>query len=121
MFFFFVKMLDAVSANTPNRFIALFATGLYMLHPALAETVNYIISRSDTLSTLFVIMAFVVYQYSAVARRFYLYLIPMLIGSAGKTHRHYVRSNAGSVSYTFRPKKRPSKPCKVRLEKDSVG
>ncbi|MBP6731346.1 MAG: hypothetical protein KA149_04765, partial [Chitinophagales bacterium] len=84
MFFFFVKMLDAVSANTPNRFIALFATGLYMLHPALAETVNYIISRSDTLSTLFVIMAFVVYQYSAVARRFYLYLIPMLIGALAK-------------------------------------
>ncbi len=84
MFFFFVKMLDTVSANTPNRFIALFATGLYMLHPALAETVNYIISRSDTLSTLFVIMAFVVYQYSAIARRFYLYLIPMLIGALAK-------------------------------------
>jgi hypothetical protein len=29
-------------------------------------------------------MAFVVYQYSAVARRFYLYLIPMLIGALAK-------------------------------------
>lgn len=84
MFFFFVKMLDAVSGNTPNRFIALFATGLYMLHPALAETINYIISRSDTLSTVFVVMAFVVYQYSAVARKYYLYLIPVLIGALAK-------------------------------------
>jgi tetratricopeptide (TPR) repeat protein len=55
-----------------------------MLHPALAETVNYIISRSDTLSTLFVVMGFVVYQYSAVARRYYLYLIPVLIGCLAK-------------------------------------
>ncbi len=84
MFFFFLKMLNLASANTPNRFISLFATGLYMLHPALAETVNYIISRSDTLSTLFVIMAFVVYQYSAFARRYYLYLIPVLIGTLAK-------------------------------------
>lgn len=84
MFFLFAKMLNTASTTTPNNFIALFATGLYMLHPSLAETVNYIISRSDTLSTLFVIMAFVVYQYSAFARRFYLYLIPVVIGALAK-------------------------------------
>ncbi len=84
MYFMFFKMLQAVSKNTPNVFISLFATALYMLHPTLAETVNYVISRSDTLSTLFVVMAFVVYQYSAVARKFYLYLIPVLIGSLAK-------------------------------------
>jgi len=70
MFFMFVKMLNAVSDTTPNKYIALFATGLYMLHPSLAETVNYIISRSDTLSTLFVVLAFVVYQYSETARKY---------------------------------------------------
>src|ERR1043165_1947309 len=84
MFFMFLKMLDVVSNNTPNKYIALFATALYMLHPSLAETVNYIISRSDTLSTLFVVMSFVVYQYSAIARKYFLYLIPMLIGCLAK-------------------------------------
>ena len=84
MFFFFLKMLDAVSGNTPNKFISLFAVALYMLHPTLAETINYIIARSDSLSTLFVVMGFVVYQYSATARKFYLYLIPILIGCLAK-------------------------------------
>jgi tetratricopeptide (TPR) repeat protein len=84
MFFFFLKMLNAVSSNTPNKFISLFAVALYMLHPTMAETINYIIARSDSLSTLFVVMGFVVYQYSATARKFYLYLIPILIGSLAK-------------------------------------
>lgn len=84
MFFFFVKMLNAVSANTPNKFISLFAVAFYMLHPSLAETVNYIIARSDSISTLFVVLAFVVYQYSAASRRYYLYLIPVFIGALAK-------------------------------------
>jgi tetratricopeptide (TPR) repeat protein len=84
MFFMFAKILESACARPVNQYAALFATALYMLHPALAETVNYVISRSDTLSTLFVVMAFVVYQYSAVARKYYLYLIPVLIGSLAK-------------------------------------
>jgi len=84
MFFFFLKILNTVSVKKPNNFIAFFATAFYMVHPALAETINYIIARSDSLSTLFVVMAFVVYQYSAVARKYYLYLIPVLIGCLAK-------------------------------------
>ncbi len=84
MFFFFLKMLDAVSSNTSNKFISMFAVALYMLHPTMAETINYIIARSDSLSTMFVVMGFVVYQYSETARKFYLYLIPILIGSLAK-------------------------------------
>jgi tetratricopeptide (TPR) repeat protein len=84
MFFMFAKMLKGICKQPVHQYVSLFATALYMLHPALAETVNYVISRSDTLSTLFVVMAFVVYQYSAVARRYYLYLIPVLIGSLAK-------------------------------------
>ena len=84
MFFMFNKILDTVSANTPNKFIALFMTAFYMLHPSLAETINYIISRSDTLSTFFVVVGFVVYQYSATARKYYLYIIPVIIGCLAK-------------------------------------
>jgi tetratricopeptide (TPR) repeat protein len=84
MFFMFAKLLEGATTKPLNQYISLFATALYMLHPALAETINYVISRSDTLSTLFVVMAFVVYQYSAVARKYYLYLIPVLLGSLAK-------------------------------------
>jgi tetratricopeptide (TPR) repeat protein len=59
---------------------ALLATGFFMLHTANAETVNYIISRSDIISTLFVVLAFVLFMYSEVCRNYLLYLIPMLVG-----------------------------------------
>ncbi len=84
MYFMFAKIISSAFENNTDKYLALFATALYMLHPALAETVNYIISRSDTLSTLFVILAFVVYQYSVVARKFYLFLIPVIIGAMAK-------------------------------------
>lgn len=84
MFFMFLKIIDIAYKTDYNKYIALFATCLYAYHPSLAETINYIISRSDTLSTLFVVMAFVVYQYSAVARKYYLFLIPVIIGCLAK-------------------------------------
>lgn len=84
MFFFFLKLLNEVSSETPNKFISLFAVALYMLHPVQAETINYIIARSDSISTLFVIMGFVAYQYSNIARKYFLYLIPVLIGCLAK-------------------------------------
>jgi tetratricopeptide (TPR) repeat protein len=84
MYFMFLKILSFAGNSVANKYVSLFATAFYMLHPSLAETINYIISRSDTLSTLFVVMAFVVYQYSAVARKFYLYLIPVIIGCFAK-------------------------------------
>lgn len=84
MYFLFRNILNKVSDQTPNNAIALFATAWYMLHPVQAETINYVISRSDSLSTLFVIAAFVVYQNSAFARSRYLYLIPIIIGCMAK-------------------------------------
>jgi tetratricopeptide (TPR) repeat protein len=84
MYFFFIKILNTVSKDTPNSFISLFAVGFYTLHPTGAETINYIIARSDSISTLFVVTGFVVYQYSAFARKTFLYLLPILIGGLAK-------------------------------------
>ncbi len=80
LFFMIFKIFNQARQHWLNRWFALFATGLYMLHTANAETVNYIISRTDLYSTLFVVMAFVLYQYSAIAKRFYLYLIAVIFG-----------------------------------------
>jgi tetratricopeptide (TPR) repeat protein len=84
MFFFFKKILDTASGNTPNAFIALFATAWYLLNPVSAETINYVISRSDSLSTFFVVLAFVLYQYSNTSKKYLLYLIPIIIGATAK-------------------------------------
>lgn len=84
MWFFFKKILDKVSPESPNNFISLFAVVWYSLNPVMAETINYVISRSDSISTFFVVLAFVVYQYSSKSRKYHLYLIPILIGGLAK-------------------------------------
>src|SRR5437867_3775675 len=55
-----------------DLWIALGAAALYGLHPANADTVNYIISSSEVISTLGVIASFAVYFAFPQARRYYL-------------------------------------------------
>jgi len=43
--------------------LAIFAAGLFLLHPVQTESVSYIASRSETLSVFFVLAAFVVFLY----------------------------------------------------------
>lgn len=59
---------------------ALLGTGLFLLHTANAETINYIISRDDSFSTMMVLLAFVMYFYSKLSRKYFLYVIPVIIG-----------------------------------------
>jgi protein O-mannosyl-transferase len=84
MFYLIRKVLNLAWQTEWNEYIALFATAWYLLHPANAETINYVIARSDSLSTLFVVLAFVMYMYSSVSRKFHLYLIPVAIGALAK-------------------------------------
>lgn len=78
--FFFNKALP----GKLNFYLAAAATSWYMLHPANAETVNYIIARSDIQSTFFVVLGFCCYIFSAVCRKYFLYLIPVAIGALAK-------------------------------------
>ncbi len=85
MVLFYTRIFNiSAPGSKRNAYIALIAVTWYLLHPAIAETVNYIIARADLQSTLAVILAFVLYQYSAVCRKFYLYLIPVIIGALAK-------------------------------------
>lgn len=89
IFFFFDKILQqgcAASAQhaESNKFVALAAVALYMLHPANAETINYIIARGDSFSTFFIILGFVVYCCWDFGKRFYLYLIPFILACLTK-------------------------------------
>lgn len=80
MFLMFKVILSKVSDHEWVPWIALFATAWYMVHAVNAETINYIISRSDSISTLFVVLALYMYAVGGVSRKFFLYLIPLVLG-----------------------------------------
>jgi tetratricopeptide (TPR) repeat protein len=67
-----------------NLWIALGAAALYGLHPANADTVNYIVASSEVISTLGVIASFAVYFGFPKLRRFYIYVLPAAIAILAK-------------------------------------
>ncbi|MBU1720730.1 MAG: hypothetical protein KKA07_16815, partial [Bacteroidetes bacterium] len=80
MFLIFRRLLDMSHRHKWNRYFALFAVGWYCYHTAMAETVNYVISRSDGFSTLMVLVSLYVFMFFPKKRKFYLYLIPFIFG-----------------------------------------
>jgi len=84
MFLLFNKVYQLTVLKNSSIYIAIIAATWYLLHPAIAETVNYVIARSDLLSTFFVLLGFVLYAYSPFCRRTFLYLLPVGIGALAK-------------------------------------
>jgi tetratricopeptide (TPR) repeat protein len=87
MYFLFVALLDAAvpgSDGQHNRLAALLAAAWYGLHPAMAETVNYVIQRGDLLSTLGLVAALTLYVRVKRLRVTGLYLLPLLLGLLAK-------------------------------------
>ncbi|MDP2957669.1 MAG: tetratricopeptide repeat protein [Longimicrobiales bacterium] len=80
----FSRIMDSVEPRPGNRYLALFAGVFFCVHTANTEAVNYLSSRSDVLSTLGIVGAFVTYLYIPRSRRFHLYLIPMFLGAMAK-------------------------------------
>jgi protein O-mannosyl-transferase len=80
MYFLFLKIMNTASPHRWNRYIALFGVSWYSLHAANAETINYIIQRADSLSTLMVVAGLVLYAYLPGCRKSHVYLIPVIIG-----------------------------------------
>ncbi len=79
LFLFLLNLFKKVMPEQKMEIVALLTTAFYMFHTANAETVNYIISRSDQFSTLCFLATLVLYQYQTT-RRFLLYLIPLIVG-----------------------------------------
>lgn len=79
LFIFLLNLFKKVRSEKELNWVALATTAFYMFHTANAETVNYIISRSDQFSTLCFLTALVLYQ-RKTGRKFLLYLIPLVIG-----------------------------------------
>jgi protein O-mannosyl-transferase len=80
----FETILDRIDPSPRNFWIAWFAAAWYGLHPAMAETVNYIIQRADILSTFGVVAGLALYTRFPVWRRSGLYLLPVVMGLLAK-------------------------------------
>lgn len=79
LFFFLWKIANQAIHSPWNPLFALFGMTLYGVHTANAETINYISARSDSMSTCWVIIAFVVYTQWPHLRKWGLYLLPWVI------------------------------------------
>ena len=66
------------------RVIALFAVAWFGLHPAIAETINYVYQRGEVFAALGIVGCLVVYARFPALRRSGLYLLPALVGMLAK-------------------------------------
>ncbi len=85
IYFFYLKLTNLVlPENKNNRAFAAVMAAWYGLHPAMADTVNYMIQRGELYSTLAVVASFVIYQYCPGIRKYGFYLLPIVIGTLAK-------------------------------------
>ena len=73
----------AAANGDPHPYVALFASAFFAFHTATAETINYIIARSDGFSTLMVLAAMLLYLNNRGWKK-QLGLIPFIIGCLAK-------------------------------------
>jgi tetratricopeptide (TPR) repeat protein len=84
--FYRMVMDRAAPASRPgNAYLALFAATLFAVHTVQTETMNLMHARSEILSALGVVVAFLVYLGAPRLRRFHLYLLPVAFGALAKT------------------------------------
>ena len=84
MFFLFRRIMDQADAHPSNTWTALAAVACYGLHPANAETVNYIVQRGDLYSTLGVVASLLWFAAYPAQRKYGWYLIPAVAAYLSK-------------------------------------
>jgi protein O-mannosyl-transferase len=84
MFFLFRRIMDAADPHPSNLWTALLATACYGLHPANAETVNYIVQRADLYNALGVVASLLWFIAWPAQRKHAWYLIPAVAAYLSK-------------------------------------
>jgi tetratricopeptide (TPR) repeat protein len=85
LLYFMYKILLQKSFDVPwPPYLAIVSTAWFGLHKVNAETVNYIIARSDVLSTFFIILSFLIFIAWPQRRKNFYYIIPAIIGVFAK-------------------------------------
>jgi tetratricopeptide (TPR) repeat protein len=83
-YLFVIKIFNAAENGVDHKYLALFVAALFALHPLVAETVNYIISRSDIISSAGVMAGMVIWLYFPAKRKYGIYLLPVVFGMLAK-------------------------------------
>lgn len=78
------NLMDRIRPSPANAWLALLGAAWFGLHPAMAETVNYIIQRGDLYCTLGCVAALVLYIVHPAWRKWGLYLLPMVAAMLSK-------------------------------------
>lgn len=78
------QLLERLSPSPANKWIAPIAACWYGLHPANADTVNYIIASSDVISTVGIVASFACYFAFPRGRRYFVYVLPAAIAVLAK-------------------------------------
>jgi protein O-mannosyl-transferase len=81
---FYRLLLDKTLPSPRNQWLALFAASWFGLHPAMAETINYVIQRGDLYCTLGCVSALLLYARSPRSRRTGIYLLPFAFALLSK-------------------------------------
>lgn len=84
LFGFYLLLLDASQPAPANVWLAMFAAAWFGLHPAIAETVNYIIQRGDLYCTFGCVAGLYIYARWSRLRRTGLYLLPYALALLSK-------------------------------------
>jgi Flp pilus assembly protein TadD len=84
MFFLFRRIMDRSDPHPSNTWTALAAAACYGLHPANAETVNYIIQRGDLYNTLGAVASLLWFAAYPAQRKYGWYLLPAVAACLAK-------------------------------------
>jgi tetratricopeptide (TPR) repeat protein len=84
MVFLFRRIMDAADGHPSNFWTALLAAACYGLHPAEAETVNYIIQRGDLYNTLGAVASLLCFIAFPAQRKRGWYLLPAIAAYLSK-------------------------------------
>jgi len=74
----FQKSKELKKGNLENSLVALLAVGFYGLHAANAETINYIVQRADSFSSLLIVASLLLYI-NPKSKKYYLYIITIAL------------------------------------------
>jgi Tfp pilus assembly protein PilF len=83
-YLFVVKVFNLTDSASNHKYLALFVAALFAFHPLVAETVNYIIARSDIISSMGVMAGMVIWLYFPKKRKYGIYLLPVIFGMLAK-------------------------------------
>ena len=81
---FYRLLLNKIEPGPANVWLGIFAAAWFGLHPAMAETVNYVIQRGDLYCTLGCVAALLIYARYPHLRRTGLYLLPFVLAMFSK-------------------------------------